>query len=45
MNYVGLMDRDAICPSFMGFKSSVLVSHRIQFRMPNVTGCFKVMKI
>jgi hypothetical protein len=36
MNYVCLMDRDPIHPSFVGFKSAVLVSHRIQFRMPNV---------
>ena len=38
MNYVGLTDRDPICPIFMGFKSSVLVSHGSEFRMPNVPG-------
>jgi hypothetical protein len=38
MNYVGLMDRHPVHPSFMGFKSVVLVSNRIEFRMPNVPG-------
>ena len=38
MNYVGLMDRDPICPIFMGFKSSDLVSHGSEFRMPSVSG-------
>ena len=40
MNYVRLMDRDPICPSFMGFQCSDQVSHRIEFRMPNVPGVF-----
>ena len=30
------MDRDPICSISMGFKNSVLVSHRIQFMIPNV---------
>jgi hypothetical protein len=41
MNCVGLMDRDPVGPSFMGFKSAVLVSHRIELRMPNVGGFLK----
>jgi len=40
MNYVGLMDRDPVHPSFMGLKSAVLVSNGIEFRMPNVPGFF-----
>jgi hypothetical protein len=44
MNYVGLTDRDPVCPSFMGFKSFFLVSQRIEFRMPDVPGFFKVIK-
>ena len=45
MNFLGLMDRDPIRPSFVGFKGSVLMSDRIQFRMPNVAGFLQVMKI
>jgi len=43
MNYVGLMDRDPVGPNFIGFNSSVLVSQRIEFRMPNVPGFSKVI--
>ena len=38
MYYVGLMYRGPVHPRFMGFKNSVLVSHRIEFGMPNVPG-------
>ena len=37
---MGLADRDPVFPSFMGFKSSVMVSHSIQLKMPNVPGFF-----
>ena len=38
MRNVGLTERDPVCRSFMGFKSSVLLSHRIEFMMSNVPG-------
>jgi len=40
MVYLPLMDRDHVCPSFVGLKGSLLMSHRIQLRMPNVPGFF-----
>jgi hypothetical protein len=41
-NYVGLTVRNPVL-SFMRFKGFVYVSHRIEFRMPNVPGFFKVI--
>ena len=37
---MGLADRDPVCPSFMDLRSSVLVSHSMQLRIPNVPAFF-----
>jgi len=42
MNNLDLTDRDPVRPSFIGFKTHVLVSNTIEFGMPNVPGFFQV---
>ena len=42
MNYLGLVDRDPVRSGSWVFRSSDLVSHRSEFRMPNVPGFFKL---
>jgi len=41
MNYLGLKNREPVRSGSWIFKSSDLVSHRSEFRMPNVPGLLK----
>jgi len=45
MSYLDLMDRDSVRSASWVFKSSDLVCHRSEFRMPNVPGFLSHKKV